>query len=123
MVRRYRQGSSRLSGTLGLNEAFQTVNVGFKGSEEKSCRYHHIVHCYGLNYGYSVGYFAREKSGLIHGHVRLLRTIRFLDNLSFLFISFLHYFVEATLLYQVPIGRYCQLMIVVSYRLKFSNLW
>lgn len=97
MVRRYRQGSSRLSGTLGLNEAFQTVNVGFKGSEEKSCRYHHIVHYYGLNYGYCVGYFARERCGLIHGHVRLLRTIRFLDNLSFLFI--LQYFVEATLLF------------------------
>lgn len=44
MVRRYRQGSGRLAWTLGLNEALQTVNIGFKGSEEKSCRYHHLVH-------------------------------------------------------------------------------
>lgn len=44
VVRRYRQGSGRLARTLGLNEALQTVNIGFKGSEEKSCLYHHLIH-------------------------------------------------------------------------------
>lgn len=49
-----------------------------------------------------------NKNAPIRGHVRLLRTIRLLDNLSFLFI--LQYFVEATLLYLVPLGRYCRVI-------------
>lgn len=53
-------------------------------------------------------WFILNKNAPIRGHVRLLRTIRLLDNLSFLFI--LQYFVEATLLYLVPLGRYCRVI-------------